>query len=159
MATAPTCPEASSLAGAKGLRAVSERAGVLLVRNGRVALIERHRDGEHYYVAPGGGVELGESRQDAAVREAREELGIDVRLLHVALIVESVARGRSRQYFWNAEADTEEFGPMAGPAPICGLLRARRQGSEALVHPLALGLDVLHPIGSMGFSEAALQTF
>jgi 8-oxo-dGTP pyrophosphatase MutT (NUDIX family) len=88
---------------------------VLLVRNGRIALIERRRNGEHYYVAPGGGIELGESAEDAAVREAREELGIDVRLLGHALTVESTARGRSRQHYWHAETDAEDFGPTAGP--------------------------------------------
>lgn len=92
-----------------------ERAGVLLIADGRVALIERHRDGEHYFVAPGGGMEPGESPGDAAVREAFEELGIAVRLLEHALTIDEAARGRSRQHYWYAAADTDQFGPMTGP--------------------------------------------
>ncbi len=38
------------------------RAGVVLIENGKVALIERHRAGKHYFVFPGGGVEEGETR-------------------------------------------------------------------------------------------------
>ena len=56
------------------------RAGVVLVEDGRVVLIERHRDGLRYFVCPGGGVEAGESFEDAAAREAREELGLEVEL-------------------------------------------------------------------------------
>lgn len=94
---------------------MTERAGVLLIRDGRVALIERHRDDEHYFVAPGGGIEAGESAADAAVREAREELGLEVRLLDLAATIEAGARGRTRQHYWFAEADTDELGPMTGP--------------------------------------------
>jgi 8-oxo-dGTP pyrophosphatase MutT (NUDIX family) len=44
------------------------RAAVVIVENGRVALIERVRDGRTYFVFPGGRVESGESPQQAAVR-------------------------------------------------------------------------------------------
>jgi len=57
------------------------RAAVVIVENGRVALIERVRDGRTYFVFPGGGVEVGETPENAAVREAEEELGVNVKLL------------------------------------------------------------------------------
>lgn len=56
------------------------RAAVVIVENGRVALIRRVRAGRVYYLFPGGRVEEGESPEEAAVREAREELGVDVEL-------------------------------------------------------------------------------
>jgi len=37
------------------------RAGIVLIQDGKVALIERHRAGLHYFVFPGGGVDEGES--------------------------------------------------------------------------------------------------
>lgn len=43
-----------------------------------VILIERHRAGLDYYVFPSGGMDDGETLEQAAVREAREELGVDV---------------------------------------------------------------------------------
>ncbi|HVT77782.1 MAG TPA: NUDIX domain-containing protein [Acidimicrobiales bacterium] len=57
-----------------------DRAGVVVVRQGRLALIERHRGAQHYFAVPGGGVERGESIAQAAQREAEEELGVAVKL-------------------------------------------------------------------------------
>ena len=56
------------------------RARVVIVEDGRVALIKRLREGRTYYLFPGGGVEAGETPEEAAVREAHEELGVDVEL-------------------------------------------------------------------------------
>jgi 8-oxo-dGTP pyrophosphatase MutT (NUDIX family) len=60
----------------------------VIVEDDRVALIERHRDGLHYYVVPGGGVEPGETFEQAAIREASEELGVGVQLGPIALDVD-----------------------------------------------------------------------
>jgi 8-oxo-dGTP pyrophosphatase MutT (NUDIX family) len=56
------------------------RVTVIIVRNGEILLIGRQRNGRSYYVIPGGGVEPGESLAQAAIREAREELSLDVEL-------------------------------------------------------------------------------
>ncbi len=52
----------------------------MIVQAGRVALIKRVRAGRTYYLFPGGGVEVGETPEQAAIREALEELGVDVEL-------------------------------------------------------------------------------
>jgi len=54
------------------------RAGVVLIEDGKVALIERFRNGNHYFVFPGGGVDEGETPQEAAIREMEEETGLHV---------------------------------------------------------------------------------
>ena len=54
------------------------RAGVVLIEDNKVALIERHRAGLDYFVFPGGGVDEGESPEQGAIREAMEELGVEV---------------------------------------------------------------------------------
>jgi 8-oxo-dGTP diphosphatase len=70
---------------------------VLLVEAGRLAVIERIRDGRRYHTLPGGGCEPGERPEDAAVREAREELGVSVQLVGLAAIVHF--RGNPQYYF------------------------------------------------------------
>lgn len=56
---------------------------VILYKNS-VVLIKRGRDPfKDSYALPGGFVEYGESVEEAAVREAKEETGLDVRLLRL----------------------------------------------------------------------------
>jgi ADP-ribose pyrophosphatase YjhB (NUDIX family) len=56
-------------------------ASVLVVRGGRVLLVRRaFAPARGAWDVPGGFVERGESAEAAARREAREELGVDVRL-------------------------------------------------------------------------------
>ena len=59
---------------------LSPRARIVLIEHGKVALIRRVRDGHTYYLFPGGGVEDGETPEEAARREAVEELGVEVEL-------------------------------------------------------------------------------
>lgn len=49
---------------------VRQRAGIVIICEGKVALIRReHVDGKAYYLVPGGGVEVGEALEQAAVCE------------------------------------------------------------------------------------------
>ncbi|PFA70769.1 DNA mismatch repair protein MutT [Bacillus sp. AFS015802] len=61
------------------------RVGIILIEDGKIAVIKRIRDGCVYYVIPGGGMEKGETEIQTAIREAREELGISVRELKITL--------------------------------------------------------------------------
>jgi 8-oxo-dGTP pyrophosphatase MutT (NUDIX family) len=88
------------------------RAGIVLIQDNKVALIERHRAGLHYFVFPGGGVDEGESPEQAAVREAMEELGIQVAIKQK---VAEIQLGRkSRQIYFLVEQTGGEFGTGAG---------------------------------------------
>jgi 8-oxo-dGTP diphosphatase len=73
------------------------RAAVVLRDDSRIALIRRVRDGHTYFVFPGGGIQSGETPADAATREAREELGVDV-VLGPRLLIEEF-RGQTVHYF------------------------------------------------------------
>lgn len=88
------------------------RAGIVLIRESNVALIERYRAGRHYYIFPGGGVDEGETPEQAAMREAMEELGIAV------LIRQQVAEvqlgQKSRQFYFLVEEVGGEFGSGTG---------------------------------------------
>ncbi|MHA6251480.1 NUDIX hydrolase [Oceanobacillus sp. CAU 1775] len=57
-----------------------DRGSVVIVEEHKVALIQRIKDGSVYYVFPGGGIEIGETPEEAAKREAFEELGVEVKI-------------------------------------------------------------------------------
>ncbi|WHT49023.1 NUDIX domain-containing protein [Sporosarcina thermotolerans] len=56
------------------------RGSAVIIEDDKVGIIRRNRDGEEYYVFPGGGVEDGESPEEATVREAMEELGVQIEI-------------------------------------------------------------------------------
>jgi 8-oxo-dGTP pyrophosphatase MutT (NUDIX family) len=88
------------------------RAGIILIQDGRVALIERHRAGLDYFVFPGGGVDDGESVEQAAIREALEELGIGVAIKQK--VAEVQLGEKSRQVYFLVEQTGGEFGSGLG---------------------------------------------
>src|SRR5512134_3205450 len=88
------------------------RAGIVLIQEDKVALIERHRAGMDYFVFPGGGVDEGESLEQAAVREAMEELGIEVEIKQK--VAEIMLGQKSRQVYFLVEQVAGEFGTGAG---------------------------------------------
>lgn len=53
----------------------------LIIHDGKLLMMERWRGGLHYYSIPGGGIEEGETPEQAALRELDEELGVDVRII------------------------------------------------------------------------------
>ncbi|MHC8522252.1 NUDIX hydrolase [Rossellomorea sp. H39__3] len=69
-------------------RDARDRAGVLLIEDGCIALIKRVKGGSIYYVIPGGGIESSETPLEAARREAQEELGITVASLQPCMMFE-----------------------------------------------------------------------
>lgn len=57
---------------------VPSTTAVVTDNEGRIALVHRKDNG--LWALPGGGMELGESIEDCAVREVREETGLEVRV-------------------------------------------------------------------------------
>lgn len=95
------------------------RSGVIVIENNNLALIKRVRDGRTYYTFPGGGIEPGETAEQAAVREALEELGVHVVIDRLAARVEFVdmhPRGaRREQFYFLAHVQGGTFGTGTGP--------------------------------------------
>jgi 8-oxo-dGTP diphosphatase len=87
------------------------RAGVILIESNNVALIERQRAGDHYFAFPGGGVDKGETPEQAAIREAKEELGLQVRILQKAIEIDF---GESHHFYFLVECVSGEFGTGNG---------------------------------------------
>ena len=126
------------------------RGAVIVLADGKVALIERHREGELYYLFPGGTVEAGETPAEAAQREAREELGLDVR---IGRLVAEVSYEDKTQYYFAAAVCGGVFGTgegleMNGDQGVAGSYEAVWLPIAGLsvqaVHPRALALLVEH---------------
>jgi 8-oxo-dGTP pyrophosphatase MutT (NUDIX family) len=86
---------------------------VVLIRDRHIALIERIRPGRHYWVLPGGGIEAGESGAEAAIREAFEELGIEV-----AIVAHLTARPPPSVSWPSAPTVSSARWPVPRPNPI-----------------------------------------
>lgn len=72
------------------LNSVRIRVAGLVMRDGEVLLISHRKDGRVYWLLPGGGVDHGESLEEALQREFLEELGISVRVGQPVLICDSI---------------------------------------------------------------------
>jgi 8-oxo-dGTP diphosphatase len=91
---------------------MKNRAGIVLIADGQLALIERHKQGRHYFSFPGGGVDEGETDEQAAIREAWEELGIRVEVLQKA--AEVVRENKRKQVYFLVKQVGGEFGTGTG---------------------------------------------
>jgi 8-oxo-dGTP diphosphatase len=74
-----------------------------IFRDGRVLIVRRARPPAHgLYTLPGGGVELGETLEEAVIREVREETALDVAPIALAGYRQAIAHdaaGRVERHF------------------------------------------------------------
>ena len=77
--------------------------GVVILLNGKLLLVKRGQEpAKGLWTVPGGLVDVGEKVRDAAVREAKEELGLDIkidRLLDVVDYIERDKKGDIRYHY------------------------------------------------------------
>jgi 8-oxo-dGTP diphosphatase len=74
-----------------------------IFREGRVLIVRRGRPPAHgLYTLPGGGVELGETLEEAIIREVREETGLEIAPLELVGFRQAIVRdaeGRVERHF------------------------------------------------------------
>ncbi|MBI2674309.1 MAG: NUDIX hydrolase [Candidatus Yanofskybacteria bacterium] len=73
------------------------RVAGIIIKEGRILLMRRVKNGEEYYVFPGGSVEGGESPEEALEREIKEELNLDIRNYEKVFEIEN--RGVKEAYY------------------------------------------------------------
>lgn len=56
---------------------MNDRVAAVIVRDDKMLLFWRYRNGREYYVTPGGTMEAGESEEETLLRELYEELNIN----------------------------------------------------------------------------------
>lgn len=57
---------------------MGDRACAVLVRRGRILLVRQRYRGQSIWTFPGGGIAPGETPEAAAIREVREEVGLEI---------------------------------------------------------------------------------
>lgn len=83
------------------------RAAALIVRDGKVLLIHRKKEGKEYWVFPGGGIEDNETAEEALKREVKEELNLDVLEYKLAFYDKNEKDGFDHPYFACIVSDNE----------------------------------------------------
>lgn len=71
------------------------RASALIIKDGKIFLTKGHK-GRYYTI--GGAIAVNETAQDVAVREVKEELGVDSRVNQLAFVVENQFTHEDRDF-------------------------------------------------------------
>ena len=64
----------------------------------RILMVRQHHEGRDIWMVPGGGIEEGENSIEAAVREAKEETGLDIEVTGVVWHIEEVSPERGQRF-------------------------------------------------------------
>lgn len=72
------------------------RVAGILIKEGKMLFIEHGKKGKRYWLLPGGGVDYGESFEEALKREFREEVNLDIEVLNLKFISEAIAPDGSK---------------------------------------------------------------
>lgn len=69
---------------------------VILDNHNRMLMVKQEHEGREIWMVPGGGIEEGENSVDAAVREIKEETGLDIEVGKLIWHVEEVSERGQR---------------------------------------------------------------
>lgn len=69
---------------------------VVLNRDGEILLVRHKKGNQRYWVLPGGRLEYGETFEECAMREVKEETGLEVEMERFLYLSEAIAPDRSR---------------------------------------------------------------
>jgi 8-oxo-dGTP diphosphatase len=76
---------------------MGDRACVVLLHHDHILLVRQTYQGSTFWTFPGGGIEPGETPMEAAIREVKEETGLDI-YIH-ALLVQRPRSGGTGIYY------------------------------------------------------------
>ena len=93
-------------------------AGIIPMQGGFALMhrtnVKKRIDIQNYYTFPGGGLEEGETEEEGTIREIKEELGINVKVIKKLYEMNS-EKFNQREIFFLCEYIDGEFGTGDGP--------------------------------------------
>ena len=94
-----------------------KRVRAIIVEDNSVLLIHRIKNGKEYWVFPGGGIENGETPEQAIRREAYEELGTNIEIIEEfsRIITNIPAHGQQEEIFYISKIINGITGSGSGP--------------------------------------------
>jgi 8-oxo-dGTP diphosphatase len=87
------------------------RVSAVIAKNDKILLIHRQKRGREYWTYPGGGIEEGETAEEAVIREVKEETSLEASNPRFAFMVQVLDRGNKHPvYFVDVGLGTPELG-------------------------------------------------
>ena len=139
-------------------------ASAVIIKDGQILLMHRFNDGKEYYTLPGGGREEGETAEENALRELKEETSIDASINKLLCKI-NWDTGNENYYFLcdykNGEPQlpetSEEFEEMKNGVQFYEpLWLPIKNLPETLLYPLEIK-DLLLEHVENGFPETTLE--
>lgn len=79
------------------MQTIRIRVAGILLKNDKILLVRHEKNGKSYWLLPGGGIEFGESAEEALIREFQEEVGLAIKIGKLVLVHDSIPPNRHRQ--------------------------------------------------------------
>ncbi|MGV8169024.1 MAG: NUDIX domain-containing protein [Candidatus Nanoarchaeia archaeon] len=88
---------------------------VLIQKKEKILFIHRHKKGIEFFTLPGGGIEEGETPEEAAVREAKEETSLSIKIDELLWKLQARSKGELGELFVFSAKDVEGVTKLGGP--------------------------------------------
>lgn len=79
------------------MQSIRIRAAGILVKDGKILLVRHEKNDKSYWLVPGGGVDFGETVEQAVIREYQEEVGLPIKVGPMVLVHDSIPLNKHRQ--------------------------------------------------------------
>lgn len=122
---------------------MQKRATAVIIKDGKILLMHRIKNGREYFVFPGGGVKENETVQQALTREIKEELSLDIKIGKLLFEIEN--QGRQESYFLIKE--------FSGTPKLSGEEKERMDENNQY-YPEWIGLDAIPELSNLYPKEA-----
>lgn len=98
------------------MKTVRHTARAIVLHNDHILLMERWRENQHYFSIPGGGIEAGETPEQAVVRELAEETSCEIRITRPLYLMR--LEGREHHIFMGEYISGEPMLPLDSPEAL-----------------------------------------